>query len=369
MAFSRRHVSQYWLTALLSWGCALTVTGFQTSCTFHAKSNRPASTCSLAGTALLRGDIVRERRQNAVMGLRAQFAMPTLECVKNTRDLASVTGSPVKAGRAFRTSCVGTASENDSCIIIENIKTLIDLRSDREYQMDAEKYNSTVWASYDEMIYSVKKSKSGRATALIPTRAEGSIPRARHMLSVIDESIYKRGVFKRMHPGKKIKAAAYFAVSYTRAKQYFIDYINRAGLPLLNELILDYGGPSIKACLDVLADRSNHPVAFYCTAGKDRTGLIAMLVLSVLGVDDEAIVSDYVLSDSVYSDMKDKSAMVGALQQENLDPDTFLRAPRSVMDSTMKLLRKEYGGPHKYLESIGFGPADVLRLRAALCDE
>jgi hypothetical protein len=27
--------------------------------------------------------------------------------------------------------------------------------------------------------------------------------------------------------------------------------------------------------------------------------------------------------------MKDKSAMVGALQQENLDPDTFLRAPRS----------------------------------------
>ena len=182
----------------MSWGCALTVTGFQTSCTFHAKSNRPASTCShVAGTAL----IMRERRQNAVMGLRAQFAMPTLECVKNTRDLASVTGSPVKAGRAFRTSCVGTASENDSCIIIENIKTLIDLRSDREYQMDAEKYNSTVWASYDEMIYSVKKSKSGRATALIPTRAEGSIPRARHMLSVIDESIYKRGVFKRMHPG------------------------------------------------------------------------------------------------------------------------------------------------------------------------
>jgi len=265
---------------------------------------------------------------------------------------------------------VGTANENDSCLIVENIKTLIDLRSDREYKMDAEKYNSSVWESYEDMIYSVKKGKSGRAKALIPavTMAETSI-RTRHMLSVIDESIYKRGVFKRMRTGKKIKAAVYFAVSYTRVRQYFIDYINRAGLPLLNELILDYGGPSIKACLDVLADRSNHPVAFYCTAGKDRTGLIAMLVLSVLEVDDEAIVSDYVLSDSVYADMKDKSAMVGALQQENLDPDTFLRAPRSVMDATMKLLRKEYGGPYKYLESIGFGAADVVRLRAALCDE
>ncbi len=28
----------------------------------------------------------------------------------------------VKAGRVFRTSCVGTASDNDSCVIVENIK-------------------------------------------------------------------------------------------------------------------------------------------------------------------------------------------------------------------------------------------------------
>jgi hypothetical protein len=36
----------------------------------------------------------------------------------------------------------------------------------------------------------------------------------------------------------------------------------------------------------------------------------------MLGVDDEAIVSDYVLSDSVYRDLGDKDAMVGALRQE-----------------------------------------------------
>lgn len=34
--------------------------------------------------------------------------------------------------------------------------------------------------------------------------------------------------------------------------QVFLDYINAAGLPLLNELILDYGGASIKAVLDVV---------------------------------------------------------------------------------------------------------------------
>ena len=160
----------------------------------------------------------------------------------------------VKAGRVFRTSCVGTASENDSCIIVDNIKTLIDLRSDKEYTKDSEKYDTTVWDNYEDIIYTVKKGKRGRTKVLTPTKEDmESLPRVRHMLSVIDESIYKRGVFKRMNPGKKIKAAVYFAASYTRARKYFIDYINRAGLPLLNELILDYGGPSIKACLEVVS--------------------------------------------------------------------------------------------------------------------
>ncbi len=59
-------------------------------------------------------------------------------------------------------------------------------------------------------------------------------------------------------------------------------------------------------------------MAFYCTAGKDRTGLVAMLVLSSLGVDDEAILEDYVISDSVYRDLGDKDAMVGALRQEQV---------------------------------------------------
>jgi protein-tyrosine phosphatase len=67
-----------------------------------------------------------------------------------------------------------------------------------------------------------------------------------------------------------------------------------------------------------LSERKNHPVAFYCTAGKDRTGLVAMLVLSALGVEKEAIINDYVLSDSVYADLNDKDAMVGALQQQQV---------------------------------------------------
>lgn len=93
-----------------------------------------------------------------------------------------------------------------------------------------------------------------------------------------------------------------------------------------------------------------------------------MLILLVLGVDREAILNDYVLSDSVYADLNDKDAMVGALQQQQLDPERFLRAPRAVMEATMDLLYRDYGGAEKYLDKIGFTAADRERLRAALCD-
>ena len=49
--------------------------------------------------------------------------------------------------------------------------------------------------------------------------------------------------------------------------------------------------------------------------GKDRTGLVTMLALSVLGASDEEIVADYVLSDSAYKDINDKKAMVASLKQ------------------------------------------------------
>ena len=154
--------------------------------------------------------------------------------------------------RCFRASCLGTASKADECLIIENIKTLVDLRSEKEFSTDSTKYNSTVFNVYDSLLYDVKYSKSGRPKELVPKASSADGQRSRHMLSVIDEGIYKRGVFKKLGLGKKLKAAIFMGLSQTRLRKLFIDYINDAGLPLLNELILDYGGPSIKAVLDVV---------------------------------------------------------------------------------------------------------------------
>jgi protein-tyrosine phosphatase len=37
------------------------------------------------------------------------------------------------------------------------------------------------------------------------------------------------------------------------------------------------------------------PLVFHCAAGKDRTGVAAALILSLLGVSDELIIEDYLL--------------------------------------------------------------------------
>ena len=149
-------------------------------------------------------------------------------------------------------------------------------------------------------------------------------------------------------------------------KKPFINEINEGGLSMLNELLLRFGAPGIKHVLDICADETRHPVAFYCTAGKDRTGTIAAIILSLCGAKPEDIVEDYSLSANVYAEMNDHQAMVGALSQRSLDPKTFLGAPPEVMAATLHSIEENYGSVEGYCNWIGFGPDQQEKLRKAL---
>jgi len=61
---------------------------------------------------------------------------------------------------------------------------------------------------------------------------------------------------------------------------------------------LDVGREALAHALTVLGDASNYPLVFHCAAGKDRTGVLAALVLDIVGVERQAIVEDYVLTAS-----------------------------------------------------------------------
>ena len=196
----------------------------------------------------------------------------------------------------------------------------------------------------------------------------------RHFVSIMNEMKYVKGtlskVRKRDLAKAIIKSPGAIVSKRVRAscKDVFLSRINDGGLHMLNELLLKQGAPGIKYVLDLSKDKSRHPIAFYCTAGKDRTGMIAAIMLAAAGVPDEDIVEDYSLSANVYAEMNDHKAMVGALSQRNLDAKTFLGAPPEVMRDTLANIRLEYGSIEGYLDKIGFTEEDRKELRAALVE-
>jgi protein-tyrosine phosphatase len=75
-------------------------------------------------------------------------------------------------------------------------------------------------------------------------------------------------------------------------------HMNEMGLPGLATSSLEACKREVKQVFDVLADEHSLPVLVHCTQGKDRTGLVVMLVLFLLAVDPECISMDYLLSES-----------------------------------------------------------------------
>ena len=107
----------------------------------------------------------------------------------------------------------------------------------------------------------------------------------------------------------------------------------------------------------VVADAGNHAVVIHCTAGKDRTGLGAALVLGAAGVDDDVIVEDYALTDEYRS--THRLAEIGPrLEAQGLDLDdlrVLFTAPAETMAITLGHVTERWGGIEGYLT----GPAQV----------
>lgn len=101
---------------------------------------------------------------------------------------------------------------------------------------------------------------------------------------------------------------------------------------------------------------------FHCAVGKDRTGVVAMLLLQLCGVADADIIADYAITDIYMTDIYDQQAVVfdGGI------PDYVLRSVPASMERVLRHLRQVYGGAAPYLARCGLSPAEVQALREKL---
>ena len=134
--------------------------------------------------------------------------------------------------------------------------------------------------------------------------------------------------------------------------------------------MLDARPEVFASVLGELAGEAALPAVFHCTAGKDRTGVMAMLILSLLGVPREHIVADYALT-TRYTQGKIQAANrwfgERGIDQEKA-AHLFSARPEN-MQAALDHLDSKHGGVERYArEAMGLESATLDALRRNLIE-
>jgi protein-tyrosine phosphatase len=242
----------------------------------------------------------------------------TLERAFNFRDLGGYVGSDgrtVRWGRLYRADGIHRIEASDLARVAAlGIRTVLDLRTVGELD------------------------DHGRV-------ATESIDAVYHHLPLLEQ------VWERDLPVAELDAVDFLAARYLE--------------------MLERGADSITAALDAMSTPERLPLVFHCSAGKDRTGVLAAVLLSILGVSDDDIAADYALSRDA---MRELTEWVRTERPESYEtmaaqPPAFLDAPPLAMQRFLVLARAQHGSLVDYATGAGVDESVVAGLRAALLDE
>lgn len=102
-------------------------------------------------------------------------------------------------------------------------------------------------------------------------------------------------------------------------------------------------------------------VLFHCTAGKDRTGLIAALLLGLVGVERQDILADYQVSETYLADI------IRQIKVKVPTLPAFAGASRAeYLNDCLDLLEEKYGSIPEYFRAIGLTVGELTALRRKL---
>ena len=251
----------------------------------------------------------------------------TLNGARNVRDLGdtySKEGKRIRSGVLFRADALNALDDEDVQTLYDlDIRTIIDLRTAREVQQKPDR--------------------------------------------VIEDINYRNiRIFNEERSGVTREHHANLADHY-RSMPSMTDVYRE----ILTE---EHAVKQMGTVLRMIMDEENEPVIFHCTAGKDRTGLIAMFLLDMLGVDEDTIREDYLMTN--LTAVEDAHVFAERIYAESGDRElaerleTAFVAREEYLDTALKLMKDTCGSTERYMEEkLGITPEMREDFRKRMLEE
>ena len=251
-----------------------------------------------------------------------------VSAARNFRDpggYATAEGLHIKKGILYRSDRVGNLSPEDVEIIVDlGVRTVYDLRSEKERERDPQKLSEL-----DALVL-----------VSLPIYYEPMDPEVIRR-RILDADV-KKGDFHQM-----------MVESY---RAYALDYCARLS-PLIRGL----------------AESGDLPALIHCTHGKDRTGVAIAITLRALGVPQETILEDYMLSNEFWKTEAERFSCLASWASLFRTPRDEIRALLEVrpeyLDAAFAAIDEKYGSFDNYLHRcLYIDDATLERLRAVLLE-
>ncbi len=258
---------------------------------------------------------------------REAHRLLNFEGIANFRDLGGYTtvdGHRVKWGTLYRSGTLAHASNADlEAMQALQLKTLIDFRSSAEKTEEPNRLP-------EEKHFQVVE---------IPTLDDGN----KAMVGEIMERI-ESGDFEGFDPGATMTHAN---------RQFATEFV-----------------PQFRQFIETVTAAEGQPVLWHCSAGKDRTGFAAAILLRILGVPQEQVVQDYLASKTHALAARSNQLRMLRLFKGDEAADklaVLMGVERDWLMAAFTAIDEKWGSFDTYVEQgLGLTPADIEKLRAQL---
>jgi len=120
---------------------------------------------------------------------------------------------------------------------------------------------------------------------------------------------------------------------------------------------------ALRNVLSTILNAQAGGILFHCFVGKDRTGIVAMILLGLCEVEEMDIIANYEVS---FSHIKQSPFI-----QEEIKKSTageYLSQARYI-ERALDYIKENYGTIHNYVESLGFTNEEIQSIRQRLVNE